>query len=52
MKLLKTLLGTHLRQTDLEICLHISTKSLKGFNDAVFQHFVDDLKHCNMCICK
>ena len=48
MKLIKTLLHTQLKQTNLENRLYISTKSLKeGFNDTVFQHFVDKLKHCN-----
>ena len=48
MKLLKTLLHTQLKQTNLENRLHISTISPKeGFNDNVFQLFVDELKHCN-----
>ena len=42
------MLHTQLKQTNLENQLYISTKSLKeGFNDTVFQHFVDELKHCN-----
>ena len=48
MKLIKTLLHTQLKQTNLENQLYISTKSQKeGFNDTVFQHFVDKLKHRN-----
>ena len=39
MKLVKTLLCTQLKQTNLEI------ESKKGFNETVFQHFVDELKH-------
>ena len=35
-------------QTNLENQLHISTESRKGFNDTVFQHFVEELKHCNL----
>ena len=37
-----------LAQTKLENWLHISTESPKeGFDDTVFQHFLDELKHCN-----
>ena len=33
-------------ETNLEHRLHISTKSPKeAFNDTVFQHFMDELKH-------
>ena len=33
---------------NLKNWLYISTESPKqGFNGAVFQHFVDELKHCN-----
>ena len=35
-------------QTNQENQLHISTESPKGFNDTVFQHFVDELKYCNL----
>ena len=45
MKLVKTLLHTQLKQMNLKNWLYISTK--QGFNGAVFQHFVDELKHCN-----
>ena len=45
MKLLKTLLYTHLKQTNLENWLHISTESSKeGFNNTVFQHLVVEIK--------
>ena len=48
-KLVKTSLRTQLKQTDLENQLHISTESSeKGFIDIVFQHFMDELKHCNL----
>ena len=48
MKLVKTSLGIQLKQTNVENRLHISTKSPKeDFTDTVFQHFVDELKHCN-----
>ena len=48
MKLLKTLLGTQLKQINLKNQLYISTESPKeGFNDTVSQHFVNELKHCN-----
>ena len=37
-----------LKQTNLENWLHFSTESPKeGFNDTVFQHFIDELKHYN-----
>ena len=37
------------KRTNLEHRLHISTESpKKGSNDTVFQHFVDELKHCNL----
>ena len=40
LKLVKTLLRTQLKQTNLEIWLYISTKNLKeGFNATGFQHF-------------
>ena len=36
------------KQTNQENQLHISTESPKeDFNDTVFWHFVDELKHCN-----
>ena len=45
---MKTLLRTQLKQTNVENQIYISTESSKeGFNDTVFQHFVDELKHCN-----
>ena len=48
MKMVKTLLRTQLKQTNLENRLHISTKIPKeGFNDTIFQHFVNKLKNCN-----
>ena len=48
MKLVKTFLRTQLKQTYLENRLHFSTESpKKGFNDTTFQHFADELKHCN-----
>ena len=48
MKLVQTLLRTQLKQTNLENRLHVLTESpKKGFNDTVFQHFIDELKHCN-----
>ena len=47
MKLVKTLLHTQVKQTNLENQLRISVESPKeGFNDTVFQHLVDELKHC------
>ena len=37
------------KRTNLEHRLRISTESpKKGSNDTVFQHFVDELKHCNL----
>ena len=37
---------TQLKQTNLENWFHISTESPKeGFNDTVFQHFMDKLKY-------
>ena len=50
MKLMKTLLCTQLKQTNLENRLHISTESPKGYNDTFFQDFVDELKQCNLDI--
>ena len=48
MKLVKTSLYIQLKQTNLENCFHILTKSsTEGFNDTVFQHFVDELEPCN-----
>ena len=48
MILVKTSLCTQLKQTNLENRLHISTESPKeGFNDTVFQHYMDKLRHCN-----
>ena len=48
MKLVKNSLRTQLKQTYLENRIHISTESPNGgFNDTVFQHVVDELKHCN-----
>ena len=47
-KLVKTLLHTQLKQTNLKNGRYISTEIPKeGFNDTVFQHFLDELKHCN-----
>ena len=47
MKLLKTYC-TQLKQTNLESRLHISKESPKeGFDDAIFHHFMDELKHFN-----
>ena len=49
--IVKTFLHTQLvKHTNLKNQLHISTGSpKKSFSDAVFQHFVDELKlkHCN-----
>ena len=45
MKLVKTLLPTQLKHTNLEIDLIFQTASSKGFNDTVSQHFQDELKH-------
>ena len=50
MKLMKTLLCTQLKQTNLENRLHISTESPKGYNDTCFQDFVDELEQCNLDI--
>ena len=48
MKLVKTRLPNQLKQTSLENVLYISTESPKeGFDDIVFEHFVDELKHRN-----
>ena len=48
MKLVQTSLRTQLKQTNLENRLHVSIESPKeGFNDTTFQHFTDELKHCN-----
>ena len=45
---MKTSLRTQLKQTNLENRLRVSAERLKeGFNDTVFQHSVDELKHCN-----
>ena len=42
------MLCTQLKQTNLESWLHISTESSKeSFDDTVFQHFVNELKHFN-----
>ena len=47
-ELVKTFLCTPLKQINSENGPHIATESWKeGFNDAVFQHFVGELKHCN-----
>ena len=44
----KTLLRTQLKQTTLQSRLHILTEIPKeGFNNTVFQNFVDGLKQCN-----
>ena len=48
MRLVKTWLGTQLKQTNLKNQPHISKESPKeDFNNTVFQHFVDELKHCD-----
>ena len=48
MKLVETSIRAQLKQANLENRLHISTENPKeGFNDTVFQHFVDELKHYN-----
>ena len=45
---METSLSTQLKQTNLQNWLRISTESPKGgFNDTVFQHSMDKLKHCN-----
>ena len=47
-ELVKTMLLAQLKHTNLENQL-ISTESPKeGFNDTVLQHFLDELKHCNL----
>ena len=44
--MVKTQLLTKLKQTNLENRLHISTEIPKeGFNDTVFQNFIDESKH-------
>ena len=51
MKLVKTRLPNQLKQTSLENLLYISTESPKeGFDDVVFEHFMDELKHRNQDI--
>ena len=46
--LVKNLLHTQLKQTCLKIHIIFQTESSKkAFHDAIFQHFVDELKHCN-----
>ena len=45
MKLVKTSLHTQLKQTNLKIDF-ISQQ--QPFNDTVLQHFMDELKHCNV----
>ena len=48
LKLVKTLLCTQLKQTNLENQLHILTeRSKESFNYTICQHFVNELKHCN-----
>ena len=48
MKLVKTLLHTELKQTNLEIRFHISIETPKeGCDDTVFQNFIDELKLCH-----
>ena len=48
MKLVKTSLRSQLKRTNMENQLHISTESPKEcFNDTVFHHFMDELKHFN-----
>ena len=44
---MKTLLRTQLKQTSLKNRFLISTESPKVFKNTLFQHFVDELKHCN-----
>ena len=45
-KLVKTQLCVQLKQTNLKSQLYVSTESQKeGFNETVFQNFVDELKH-------
>ena len=48
MELVKTLLHSQLKETNLENWPHILTESPKeGFHDIAFQHIVDESKHCN-----
>ena len=47
-KLVKTSLRTQWKQTNLENWLYVSKElPKKGFDDTVFQNFVDGLKNCN-----
>ena len=47
LKLVKTSSRTQLKQTNLENRHHSATESQKeSFNDTVFQHVVNELKHC------
>ena len=47
-QLVKNLLHTQLKQTSLKIGIIFQTQSSKkAFHDTIFQHFVDELKHCN-----
>ena len=40
---------SQLKKTDLKNNVHTSTQGPKEcFNDMVFHHFVDELKHCNL----
>ena len=49
MKLVKILLRTKLKQTNLENRLHITTETPKeDLIDTVFWHFTDELKNCNL----
>ena len=51
MKLVKTRLRNQLKQASLENLLYISRESPKeGFDDIIFEHFVDELKHRNQDI--
>ena len=46
---MKTSLGTQLKQTNLENWLYILKESpTEDFNDPIFQHFMGELKHCNL----
>ena len=47
MKLMKTLFTYSVKQTNLKNRPYISTESPKVLNDALFQHFVSELEHCN-----
>ena len=48
MKLVKTLVRTELKRTNLENRLCTSTETPKErFDDTVFQHLLDELNHCN-----